>query len=191
MAHDVRKMLVMNTSPPPHAHTLRHGAAALAGALLLTLSCSAQAQGVSVLANDALKVLLGNQVDTLPSDALPIDALPNAAQADMSMATPAEGGARSRYVVQRGETLDKIIRKTVASGMTNGRSAMALVRKAFLALNPQAFPRGTVHVISAGATLHIPTTDDLRAMAGGQALPSAAAYGAHSTSDKRNWVRFP
>lgn len=143
----------------------------------------AQAQGVSILANDALKALLGDQV-----------AIPAAGNDDVSgrsLATAgavANDGSRLSYRVQRGETLDRIIRKTMPGSVLR----IAVLRKAFTALNPHAFPRGTPHIIVANAVLQVPTIDDLRAIANGQPLTAASDNsGGYGGIDKRKWVRFP
>lgn len=159
--------------------------AVLAACALLAFAWAApaQGQGVSILANDALKALLGDQVD-LPAPGT--DAMNGAATA--GNAAPSDG-SRTTYRVQRGETLDRIIRKTMPGSVLS----MAVLRKAFVALNPQAFPRGTAHIILANAVLQVPTIDDLRAMANGQALTASsdASGDGYASSDKRKWVRFP
>lgn len=144
----------------------------------------AQAQGVSILANDALKALLGDQVD------MPATGAGDASDGASAMGggAVANDGSRSTYRVQRGETLDRIIRKTMPGSVLS----MSVLRKAFAALNPHAFPRGTPHIILANAVLQVPTIDDLRAMANGQPMTASSdTSSGYSSSDKRKWVRFP
>ncbi|UFS56035.1 hypothetical protein LN050_09780 [Comamonadaceae bacterium M7527] len=160
-------------------------AAGLATCALLAVGWVGQthAQGVSILANDALKALLGDQVDLPPADAN------DAAGSTVVMGgAVASDGSRNTYRVQRGETLDRIIRKTMPGSVLS----MSVLRKAFTALNPHAFPRGTPHIILANAVLQVPTIDDLRAMANGQPMTAASdASGGYTGTDKRKWVRFP
>jgi Tfp pilus assembly protein FimV len=167
--------------------------ALISGAVGLLSPHVVQAQGVNMLANDALKALLGKD---MPMDSAAANA--TGAQVMMQdMASTANGvarmvadGSRQRYTVNKGETLDRVIART----MTGVRADIKLIRKAFVALNAQAFPRGTPHIMIAGAHLQVPTMGDLQAMAGGQSL-SAQTAGMASASgepvDKSGWVRFP
>jgi Tfp pilus assembly protein FimV len=70
------------------------------------------------------------------------------------------------------------------------------IYKAFVALNPEAFPRKTHHVVTAGASLRVPTHAELLAMAEGKSPAatqgSAMGAAARAPSDQRKqWVRFP
>ena len=100
---------------------------------------AAAAQGTNMLANDALKALLGKD---MPMDS----AAANATGAQVMMTevpgaavSMAADGSRQRYTVNKGETLDRVI----ARSMTGIRADIKLIRKAFVMLNPTAFPRGT------------------------------------------------
>lgn len=176
----------MSQQTPTHwSRPLALLAASLTTCALLALSWvgQAQAQGVSILANDALKALLGDQVD-MPAAAAN-DAAGNVA---VMAGAVANDGSRTSYRVQRGETLDRIIRKTMPGSVLS----MSVLRKAFAALNPHAFPRGTPHIILANAVLQVPTIDDLRAMANGQPMTAANdTSGGYTGTDQRKWVRFP
>ena len=172
-----------------------HWQPAFVGALVATtiwalVPRAAHAQGTNMLANDALKALLGK--DT-PMDS----AAANATGAQVMMTevpgapvSMAADGSRQRYTVNRGETLDRVI----ARSMTGIRADIKLIRKAFVMLNPTAFPRGTPHIMIAGAHLQVPTVGDLQALSGGRALSAQASPENMAPSepvDKRGWVRFP
>ena len=151
---------------------------------------AADAQGTNMLANDALKALLGKD---MPMDS----AAANATGAQVMMTevpgaavSMAGDGSRQRYTVNKGETLDRVI----ARSMTGIRADIKLIRKAFVMLNPTAFPRGTPHIMIAGAHLRVPTVGDLQALSGGRALSAQASAENMTPSepvDKRGWVRFP
>jgi len=151
---------------------------------------AADAQGTNMLANDALKALLGKD--------MPMDSAAANATGAQVMMTEVPGatvsmtsdGSRQRYTVNRGETLDRVI----ARSMTGIRADIKLIRKAFVMLNPTAFPRGTPHIMIAGAHLRVPTVGDLQALSGGRALSAQASAENMTPSepvDKRGWVRFP
>lgn len=172
-----------------------HWQPAFVGALVATtiwalVPRAAHAQGTNMLANDALKALLGKD---MPMDS----AAANATGAQVMMTevpgapvSMAADGSRQRYTVNRGETLDRVI----ARSMTGIRADIKLIRKAFVMLNPTAFPRGTPHIMIAGAHLQVPTVGDLQALSGGRALSAQASPENMAPSepvDKRGWVRFP
>ncbi len=186
MSHPIANNVSLR--PSAHVQPLRHGrhtravlvtaGACAACVMWLSFPANVHAQGVSLLANDALKVLLRNEVGvaTGPPET---DAAPPSAMA----ASP--DGSRATYRVRRGETLDRVIAATMRDSVLNKK----VLRKAFVALNPEAFPRGTPHIILSGALLQIPTITDLRTLAG--AKPGASVTSSSGGADKRNWVRFP
>jgi Tfp pilus assembly protein FimV len=95
-------------------------------------------------------------------------------------------------VVRRGESFARIVR----AQLKRSPFSEDFIYKAFVALNPEAFPRKTHHVVTAGASLKVPTHADLVAMAEGQstagAQGSAVGSAARTTPAQRNqWVRFP
>lgn len=99
--------------------------------------------------------------------------------------------------VQRGETLDRVIRRSLPGLPLHPD----FLRQAFVKLNPQAFPLGTPHLVRAGAVLQVPGMADLRALMLAQHPQAAGLLQAtdmaenspngHAASDKRRWVRFP
>ena len=112
------------------------------------------------------------------------------------VATQSAGIAAGRQQVQvrPGETLDRILARTLGSTPF----AAALVRKTVVDMNPTAFAGGSVHRLNAGATLMLPSLQDLQAVAMGASSPGVAnTQGsanrglAHSADDRRNWIRYP
>ncbi len=103
----------------------------------------------------------------------------------------------STVTVQRGETLDRLIRRT----LPNMPLHPDFLRKAFVSLNPQVFPTGSPNQMRAGANLQVPSMAALRQMMlsqnpdlsaliqGGQG-PTGHS-GSIQPSDQRHWVRFP
>jgi Tfp pilus assembly protein FimV len=99
--------------------------------------------------------------------------------------------------VQRGETLDRVIRRSLPGVPLHPD----FLRQAFVKHNPQAFPSGRPHLVRAGAVLQVPSMADLRALmlaqhpqtAGLLQMPEMTEHGpnGHAASDKRRWVRFP
>ena len=164
--------------------------ALVAATIWVLVPRAAGAQGTNMLANDALKALLGKD--------MPMDSAAANATGAQVMKTEVPGapvsiaadGTRQRYTVNRGETLDRVI----ARSMTGIRADIKLIRKAFVMLNPTAFPRGTPHILIAGAHLQVPTAGDLQALSGGGTLSAQASTENMTPSepvDKRGWVRFP
>ena len=94
------------------------------------------------------------------------------------------------YTVKRGETLDKIIQKTMADSPLR----IELLRKAFIELNPQAFPGGQASRMRADQLLQVPDAMQvLRAVAMPLLeVPDAPRVNAPvSAQEQRRWVRFP
>jgi Tfp pilus assembly protein FimV len=100
-------------------------------------------------------------------------------------------GARMQVVVRPGETLDRVIQRT----LRDSPYRVELLRDAFVRLNRSAFPRGTPHWLMAGAVLQVPTAADLMSQVDPRWWPAATqAEPAHASSpqtDRRNWVRYP
>lgn len=105
--------------------------------------------------------------------------------------------AGNTVTVMPGETLDRVIRRSLPG--TPFRDAA--LRSAFVRLNPAAFPRGTPHLLVAGAVLQVPTVDDVlrtedpgRDAAGMQPAaqyspgPERAPAG---DEERKRWVRYP
>ena len=148
----------------------------------------------------ALKVLMTPLPGTAePSPAPPVapaveGRLPAMAVATGSNASPGAGSV----VVQRGDTLDRLIRRTL--GQTP--FSAAFLRQAFVRLNPHAFrASGNPHLITAGSTLQVPTAAQLQQLMHelypSSAAVSASAHGsssaAHATDAeaRKRWVRYP
>jgi Tfp pilus assembly protein FimV len=94
------------------------------------------------------------------------------------------------HTVKRGETLDKIIQKTMADSPLR----VELLRKAFIQLNPQAFPGGQASRMRADQLLQVPDAQQLlRAVAMPMLEVTEASRLAApvSAQEQRRWVRFP
>lgn len=112
------------------------------------------------------------------------------------MAQAASPAPRATYQVVAGDTLDKVIRKT----MPDSPLRVEILRNAFVQQNPQAFTKAPPRALMVGAVLNVPNHDDLlRSHAvSGQAPGSSGMQrgGGYSTADlnmneRKNWVRFP
>jgi Tfp pilus assembly protein FimV len=103
---------------------------------------------------------------------------------------------RGTYVVETGDTLDKVIRKT----MPDSPLRADILRNAFVQQNPQAFTKSPPRALMAGAVLNVPNHDDLLRSytVPGHAPGNSGMHrgGGYSTADmnmneRKNWVRFP
>ena len=159
------------------------------GCSVLASVCPALAADNSAAAAAALKVLLGSVVPAQASGGV----MPTASNTNTNtMAVPALQG--QTVTVQRGETLDRVIRRA----LPNLPLHPDFLRKAFVSLNPQAFPTGSPHLMRSGSTLQVPSMAALRQMMVQQNPATAAMFeplqnasGPSSPSEKRRWVRFP
>lgn len=104
--------------------------------------------------------------------------------------------SRSTYIVESGDTLDKVIRKT----MPDSPLRTDILRNAFVQQNPQAFTKSPPRSLMAGAVLNVPSHDDLLRsyMVPGHSPGNSGMNrgGGYSTADinmneRKNWVRFP
>lgn len=105
-----------------------------------------------------------------------------------TVATPT--GPRMQVVVRPGETLDRVIQRT----LRDSPFRVELLRDAYMRLNRGAFPRGTPHWLLAGSVLQVPTLADVAALVDPRwwPAPAAAATGTTpSSGDRRSWVRYP
>lgn len=166
-------------------------------------SWSAAAWSADTASALALKALLGPQAAFQQSGGLPptpAHSAGGAAQASAAGMTPERGALAavgSTVTVQRGETLDRLIRRTLPDVPLHPD----FLRKAFVSLNPQVFPSGSPNQMRAGATVQVPSMAALRQMMLSQHPGSAALLqggagpaghaGAIDPSDQRRWVRFP
>jgi len=112
------------------------------------------------------------------------------------LASSASPAARSTYQVVSGDTLDKVIRKT----MPDSPLRADILRNAFVQQNPQAFTKSPPRSLMAGAILNVPNHDDLLRtyMVPGHSPGNSGMQrgGGYSTADmnmseRKNWVRFP
>jgi hypothetical protein len=103
---------------------------------------------------------------------------------------------RSTYQVMSGDTLDKVIQKT----MPDSPLRMDILRNAFVQQNPQAFTKSPPRALMAGSVLNVPNHDDLvrSYMVPGHSPGNSGMHrgGGYSTADmnmneRKNWVRFP
>jgi Tfp pilus assembly protein FimV len=182
--------------------TPRHLAAWLLGSCALA-SWSTAAWSADSAAASALKALLGPQAAFQQSGGLPptpAHSAGGAAHASGAGMTPEPGALAavgSTVTVQRGETLDRLIRRTLPDVPLHPD----FLRKAFVSLNPQVFPSGSPNRMLAGARMQVPSMAALRQMMLSQHPSSAALLqggdaranhaGSIDPSDQRSWVRFP
>ncbi len=103
----------------------------------------------------------------------------------------------STVTVQRGETLDRLIRRTLPDVPLHPD----FLRKAFVSLNPQVFPSGSPNQMRAGVAMKVPSLPALRQMMLAQypgavpLLQGSQAQTDHKAAidpnDQRRWVRYP
>ena len=86
------------------------------------------------------------------------------------------------YRVKSGDTLDKVIRHTLADSPLK----IELLRQAYIAQNPQAFIKTSPPVLRAGVVLAVPNHDDLLR----QYLRPRDGM-VFDPNDRRHWVRYP
>ena len=113
-----------------------------------------------------------------------------------ALALATSPASRSTYQVVSGDTLDKVIRKT----MPESPLRVEILRNAFVQQNPQAFTKSPPRSLMAGVVLNVPNHDDLLRtfMVPGHAPGNSGMHrgGGYSTADinmneRKNWVRFP
>lgn len=112
------------------------------------------------------------------------------AAAPVAPVQPAVVASGRTYKVLRGESLDKVIQKTMADSPLR----IELLRNAFIELNPQAFPGGQASRMRATEPLNVPDAVQLlRAVATPLLETEDASRAAAPTSaeQQRRWVRFP
>jgi Tfp pilus assembly protein FimV len=123
-----------------------------------------------------------------------------AADAHGAGALHAQGGGRQTVAVERGQSLDALLRKHLAASPLKVEVLRDLVRQ----LNPQAFAPGGGHRLLAGARLQLPSAEDQMRHAFGKAgasmasareetLESAAGPWGNgaAAAARRGWVRYP
>ena len=103
---------------------------------------------------------------------------------------PAVVASGRTYKVLRGESLDKVIQKTMADSPLR----IELLRNAFIELNPQAFPGGQASRMRTTEPLNVPDSVQLlRAVATPllETEDASRAAAPASAEPQRRWVRFP
>ena len=103
---------------------------------------------------------------------------------------PAVVASGRTYKVLRGESLDKVIQKTMADSPLR----IELLRNAFIELNPQAFPGGQASRMRSTEPLNVPDSVQLlRAVATPllETEDASRAAAPASAEQQRRWVRFP
>ena len=179
------------------ANACRHSILpSLAACAVWALCLPAMAADNSSASAAALKVLLGPSLPIQQMGNAPPTAVPtSAAQVHSSSGHVLASTPRATVTVQRGETLDRLIRRALPAMPLHPD----LLRKAFVNANPQVFPRGAAHAMRSGTSLQVPSTDDLRQLLVTQHpefvaifnRPDAAATAENEAVDKRRWVRYP
>ena len=97
------------------------------------------------------------------------------------------------YTTKAGDKLDRIIQQTMADSPLK----IELLRQAFVALNPQAFPSGTTGQMRKGVVLQIPDAPKLlssKLVSASQdhAGPKkVSGYLSDSFEERKHWVRYP
>lgn len=103
----------------------------------------------------------------------------------------ADGVPRQRVAAQRNESVESVIRRTMADSPFKE----AFLRGVFLEINAAALQPGTTR-FAAGAQVQVPTVADLREHLQRVIGPQPGGNGASAASasapgDRRAWVRFP
>ena len=112
------------------------------------------------------------------------------AVAPVAPVQPAVVASGRTYKVLRGESLDKVIQKTMADSPLR----IELLRNAFIELNPQAFPGGQASRMRSTEPLNVPDSVQLlRAVATPllETEDASRAAAPASAEQQRRWVRFP
>ena len=144
------------------------------------------ASNTSASAAAALKVL----AVPLPED------MPNAPAAAPGKTQPGPA-ARSSITVQKGESIDAVIRR----GLPGLPLKEDFLRQALAQANPSIFPKGQTYPVRPGTVLALPSHEELRHMLTAQypnasalfpkSAPEAPASETSAGPDKRRWVRYP
>lgn len=184
------------------ASITRHFTPGLLASCALTL-VSSTVWSADTPASAALKTLLGPQAAFQQMGNLPVTMAHSAGGTGhaQTSAVPSTAAAPSlvggTVTVQRGETLDRVIRRALPGVPLHPD----FLRKAFVSLNPQVFPSGSTNQMKSGASLHVPSLSALRQMMLSQypgaapllhgAEPEKESKTAVDANDQRRWVRYP
>lgn len=158
----------------------------LASALLLSALAAAQAVA-QVPAQTATPTPAPTQA---PRPAIFPPNLAPKAVAPVAPVRPAVVASGLTYKALRGESLDKVIQKTMADSPLR----IELLRNAFIELNPQAFPGGQASRMRTTDELKVPDSVQLLravAMPLMETEDAARAAAPASAEQQRRWVRFP
>jgi pilus assembly protein FimV len=158
----------------------------LASALLLSALAAAQAVA-QVPAQTATPTPAPTQA---PRPAIFPPNLAPKAVAPVAPVRPAVVASGLTYKALRGESLDKVIQKTMADSPLR----IELLRNAFIELNPQAFPGGQASRMRTTDELKVPDAVQLLravAMPLMETEDAARAAAPASAEQQRRWVRFP
>jgi hypothetical protein len=191
-----------NTFMTSAAFTPRHLATWLLCSCALS-SWSSAAWSADTAAALALKSLLGPQAAFQQMGGLPPTPAHSAGAAVHTSASPTPPApadlamSSGTVTVQRGETLDRLIRRALPDVPLHPD----FLRKAFVSLNPQVFPSGSPNQMRAGASLKVPSLPALRQMmltqypGAAPLLQGAPSQTEHKAAidpnDQRRWVRYP
>ena len=91
------------------------------------------------------------------------------------------------YVVKPGDTLDKVVRNTLADSPLR----VDLLKDEIAKLNPQAFTKGSKSTLMAGATLRLPRHEELLLKHLKPAVESSGGATPALANERRQWVRYP
>ena len=111
---------------------------------------------------------------------------PAAAAEPAAASKPASDTARM-YVVMPGDTLDRIVNKTLAHSPLKPE----LLREALVSANPQVIPAGRNPRLKPGTVLQLPDHEALLRSTVLPLLPAADQAGSTAADARKRWVRYP
>ncbi len=167
----------------------RHGVVVLMGVVAI-FSGLAKAADSPMTTEAALQTLLSGQATgggALGEQGIQVRPVPSSAKP-----APAQGG-QGRLVIRvsPGQTLRVLLRQHFANSPFDEK----FLQRVFVELNPDAFVGANPHRLRSGATLWLPSLDDLLAyvqpatVLQGQAARSEPVP--EATLDRKRWVRYP
>ena len=101
-----------------------------------------------------------------PHQKAPTQASPAPAEEKAAAHSPSTGV----YLVKRGDTLDKVVQKALGDSPLKSE----LLKRELVALNPEAFTKGSQKILKSGVLLKLPNNDDLLRSQLGQGQTSSA-----------------
>jgi hypothetical protein len=117
--------------------------------------------------------------------------------ASMEKAATAHAPAANLITVQKGESIDAVLRR----GLPGMPLKDDVLRQALAKANPKIFPKGQTYPVRAGTVLALPSVESLRQHLLAQSPQAAALFQVTASPpevvetntgpDKRRWVRFP